>query len=145
MRSIVDHHLAASPDACSIAGPDHWLHGSFNVCIPVAVFSSRGKKYPSGDAPISVTISCRRSVCPSNSDEKLRCEAGAYAWLQTNATDVPIPKMYGFALSTGETVCPPSNCIDDPTEFCNSNLLKPPAYHSGSGCPSNFEWILATS
>lgn len=39
-----------------------------------------------------------------NCDEKIRCEAGSYAWLQKNCPNVPIPKLYGFALSTGETV-----------------------------------------
>jgi hypothetical protein len=41
---------------------------------------------------------------PGNGDKKVRCEAGTYAWLQENCADVPIPRLYGFALSTGETV-----------------------------------------
>ncbi|KAJ0417842.1 hypothetical protein BJY00DRAFT_288788 [Aspergillus carlsbadensis] len=40
---------------------------------------------------------------PGNGDEKVRCEAGAYAWLQENCPDVAIPELYGFALSTGQT------------------------------------------
>lgn len=42
--------------------------------------------------------------CPGNADEKVRCEAGTYAWLQENCPIVPIPHLYGFGLSTGQTV-----------------------------------------
>ncbi|KAI9721625.1 MAG: hypothetical protein M1828_005116 [Chrysothrix sp. TS-e1954] len=38
---------------------------------------------------------------PGNADEKIRCEAGAYAWLRENCADVPIPHLYGFAVSSG--------------------------------------------
>ncbi|PWY66961.1 hypothetical protein BO83DRAFT_451488 [Aspergillus eucalypticola CBS 122712] len=41
---------------------------------------------------------------PGNGDEKVKCEAGTYAWLQENCPDVPIPELYGFGLSTGEAV-----------------------------------------
>lgn len=34
--------------------------------------------------------------------KKIRCTAGAYAWLQENCPDVPIPQLYGFATSDGE-------------------------------------------
>ncbi|BDD60167.1 hypothetical protein MAP00_005321 [Monascus purpureus] len=40
---------------------------------------------------------------PGNGDEKVRCEAGTYAWLEENCPDVPIPRFYGFGVSTGET------------------------------------------
>lgn len=39
-----------------------------------------------------------------NSDEKVRCEAGTYAWLQENCPDMPIPRMYGVGVSIGEAV-----------------------------------------
>ncbi|KMP06280.1 hypothetical protein CIHG_09202 [Coccidioides immitis H538.4] len=41
---------------------------------------------------------------PGNADEKIRCEAGTYASLQGNCFDIPIPRLYGFALSDGETL-----------------------------------------
>lgn len=36
--------------------------------------------------------------------KKIRCEAGTYAWMQKNCPDIPIPRLYGFATSTGEAV-----------------------------------------
>ncbi|KAL3473706.1 hypothetical protein BJX99DRAFT_272126 [Aspergillus californicus] len=40
---------------------------------------------------------------PGNGDEKVRCEAATYAWLQENCPDIPISRLYGSAVSTGET------------------------------------------
>ncbi|OAA51237.1 Aminoglycoside phosphotransferase [Beauveria brongniartii RCEF 3172] len=37
---------------------------------------------------------------PGNSDEKIRTEAATYAWIHQNCPDVPIPRLYGFGLST---------------------------------------------
>lgn len=102
MKAAVTHHLGLRSSAqCHVADTESWLHGSFNVCVPITVDSWDGKRvlmrFP---LPYRVGESFR----PGNCDEKIQCEAGSYAWLQKNCPDVPIPKLYGFALSTGETV-----------------------------------------
>lgn len=99
MSAIVAHHLGLSPDVCDVSHPDDWVHGSFNVCIPVTLSSGKRLmlRFP---LPYRVGDGFR----PGNGDEKIRCEAGTYAWFQQNARDVPIPRLYGFALSTGKAV-----------------------------------------
>lgn len=102
MKAVICHHLGLdSPNDCQVAPPDWWLHGSFNVCIPVMIGSWNNKKllmrFP---LPYRVGEAFR----PGNCDEKIRCEAGAYSWLEKNCPEIPIPKLYGFALSTGEMV-----------------------------------------
>ncbi|KAI9038762.1 uncharacterized protein KD926_010497 [Aspergillus affinis] len=101
MKATVAHHLGLeSFTQCQVADTENWLHGSFNVCVPITIDSWDGKRvllrFP---LPYRIGESFR----PGNCDEKVRCEAGSYAWLQENCPDVPIPKLYGFALSTGET------------------------------------------
>ncbi|RMZ76005.1 hypothetical protein DV738_g5194, partial [Chaetothyriales sp. CBS 135597] len=44
-----------------------------------------------------------------NGDEKIRCEAATYIWLQENCPSVPIPRLHGFGLSTGEMFTPIEN------------------------------------
>ncbi|EAW15263.1 uncharacterized protein ACLA_059270 [Aspergillus clavatus NRRL 1] len=101
IKTIVAHHLnLSSPAVCRVSEVEDWLYGSFNVCIPVILSNSDGKRvlvrfplpYRVGD-----------DFMPGNGDEKVKCEAGTYAWLEKNCPDVPIPQLYGFALSTGET------------------------------------------
>lgn len=31
---------------------------------------------------------------PGNAEEKLRCEAATYIWLQTKCPDIPIPRLF---------------------------------------------------
>jgi len=37
MEAIAAHHLGLSAEACSVPWVNEWLHGSFNVCIPIYV------------------------------------------------------------------------------------------------------------
>lgn len=102
IKTVVAHHLGLkSSSDCHVAGISDSLYGSFNICIPITIDSWHGKRilirFP---MPHRVGEIFR----PGNVDEKIQCEAGSYAWLQENCPDVPIPELYGFALSTGESV-----------------------------------------
>jgi hypothetical protein len=102
MRTVVAHHLGLkSPTTCHIAEEESWLHGSFNVCVPITIDDWNGKRVLIR-FPLPYRVG--EAVRPGNGDEKVRYEAGTYAWLQENCADVPIPHLYGFGLSTGETV-----------------------------------------
>lgn len=105
IKSIVAHHLNIKPSRCNIADSAEWLKGSFNVCIPVTVQGWRGDQ-PQHRVLLRVPLPFKlgEAFRPGNADEKIRCEAGTYAWLQENHPDIPIPQLYGFSLSSGETV-----------------------------------------
>ena len=107
IKAIVAHHLGLkSPDACLVTDEEEWFHGSFNVCVPVVISSWKGREQPSQRVLIRFPLPYRvgEAFRPGNGDEKVRCEAGTYTWLQKNCPDIPIPRLYGFGLSTGETV-----------------------------------------
>ncbi|KAI9045929.1 uncharacterized protein KD926_005872 [Aspergillus affinis] len=100
MRAVVAHHLGlGSSSVCHVAEESNWLHGSFNVCIPITN-DNRDDHRVLLRFPLPYRVG--EAVMPGNGNEKIRCEAGTYAWLQEN-TDVPIPSLFGFSLSTGET------------------------------------------
>ncbi|GAM91661.1 hypothetical protein ANO11243_097130 [Dothideomycetidae sp. 11243] len=98
IRATVARHLGVPPADCTVANQEHWFHGSFNVCIEVEV--KRG-----ADVLIRFPLPYRigEDVHPGNADEKVRSEVATYVWLQENCPDVPIPFLYGFGLSTGQT------------------------------------------
>jgi len=107
IEAIVAHHLnLASSDSCHVADIEDWHHGSFNVCVPVTIDIWKGKQQPGRRVLLRFPLPYRvgEAFRPGNGDEKVRCEAGTYAWLQENCPDVPIPRLYGFATSDGETV-----------------------------------------
>ncbi|PGH18438.1 hypothetical protein AJ79_00507 [Helicocarpus griseus UAMH5409] len=104
IQKIVGHHLGLhSLDICHVVDVEEWIHGSFNVCIRIDV-DAQGHN-PARQLMIRFPLPYRigESSCPGNADEKVRCEAGTYAWLQENCPTVPIPQLYGFGLSTGRT------------------------------------------
>ncbi|KAE8152358.1 hypothetical protein BDV25DRAFT_69954 [Aspergillus avenaceus] len=106
IQAVVAYHLGlTSPDECQVADIVDWLHGSFNVCVPVTINNWKNSRQTGQRVLLRLPLPYRvgESFHPGNVDEKIRCEAGTYAWLQDNCPDVPIPKLYGFALSTGET------------------------------------------
>ncbi|OJJ83831.1 uncharacterized protein ASPGLDRAFT_66777 [Aspergillus glaucus CBS 516.65] len=105
MKAIVAHRLGLdSPNACRIADRDEWLNGTFNLCVLVTI--ENWKRRPqSGKLLIlhfPLPYHVGEAFWPENADEKIRCEAGTYAWLQQNCLDVPIPRLYGFATATGK-------------------------------------------
>ncbi|KAI1962487.1 hypothetical protein LOZ58_002829 [Ophidiomyces ophidiicola] len=98
LKQAAAHHLGVNPERCEVALVTKWLFGSFNVCIPIVIDAQKSvlMRFP---LPHRVGESFR----PGNSDEKLRCEAGTYTWLQQNCPSIPIPRLYGVAFSTGQS------------------------------------------
>lgn len=102
MKAVVTHHLNLDlSTVCKVAEIEDWLHGSFNVCVPIDIEAQHGKRVLLR-FPLPYRVG--EAFNPGNSDEKIRCEAGTYAWLQDHCPEIPIPKLYGFALSSGEVV-----------------------------------------
>ncbi|EED17256.1 conserved hypothetical protein [Talaromyces stipitatus ATCC 10500] len=76
------------------------------LCIPVTVLEWRHQKqHLEKRVLIRFPLPYRvgEDFRPGNGDEKIRCEAGTYAWIQENCPEIPIPRLYGFGMSSGET------------------------------------------
>lgn len=117
IEALTRHHLGlplgSGPTVTlSVAPPDDWLRGGFNVCIPVDL--ATGHSGPStgagGCSPRRLLFRCplpyklAEAGYPGTIDEKLGCEVGAYAWMQDYCPDIRIPHLYGFGFSDGRHV-----------------------------------------
>lgn len=49
---------------------------------------------------------------PGNAEDKLRCEAATFAWIQENCPSTPIPYLWGFGFPGGPSVSNPDYFID---------------------------------
>jgi hypothetical protein len=102
IEALVARHLGLCSSMCRVAGREKWMHGSFNLCVPVLIRNAN---------PVIMRFPLPYRVgddfSPGNSDEKVRCEAGAYAWLEQECPAIRIPRIYGFGLSSGKCVCLP--------------------------------------
>ncbi|PGH04805.1 hypothetical protein GX51_03291 [Blastomyces parvus] len=98
IEAIVAYHLGLrSSKQCHVAEVEEWIHGTFNVCVPVRIEGSQRRVIIRFPLPYRVG----EKVFPGNANEKVRCEAGAYAWLQQECPSIPIPYLHGFGLSNG--------------------------------------------
>ncbi|KAL9607271.1 MAG: hypothetical protein Q9167_007802 [Letrouitia subvulpina] len=102
IEALVSTHLGMQgSEDCQLTQPVDWIHGSFNVCLPVNI--SGWSKYQGRRVLVRFPLPYKIGELenPGNADEKLRCEAAAYIWIQENCPDVSIPRLWGFAFSGG--------------------------------------------
>lgn len=105
IAELIAHHLNISPSDCRVEARENWLGGGFNVGVPVTVVAGDNNN-ASQRVLIRFPLPYRvgEQIRPGNADEKVRCEAATYAWISQECPSIPIPHLYGFALSTGQLV-----------------------------------------
>ncbi|ODA83558.1 hypothetical protein RJ55_02072 [Drechmeria coniospora] len=96
IETIVSHHLHVPGETCRVPWVDEWIHGSFNVCIPVYV---NGEKSVIIRFPLPYKVG--EATSPGNVEEKLRCEVATYAWVQSHCPSIPTAKLWGFGFPNG--------------------------------------------
>lgn len=105
---VVSRHLNISPTKLVLSQPSKWIHGSFNICLPIDILDTRLDKLPSrAMMRVAMPHAVGESFSPGIVDEKVRCEAATYVWLQRECPDIPIPQLLGVGLPGGRTVCLP--------------------------------------
>lgn len=106
IEEVISRHLNLARSDFKLGGAEEWIHGSFNVCLPVYInANARRWRLPTRAIirfPLPYKIG--EESYPGNVEEKLRCEAGTYIWLHNHCPDVPVPQLLGFGLPSGRTV-----------------------------------------
>ena len=117
IEAAVSHHLnLGRNDRCSLGHMREWIHGSFNMCLPLRITrqASRSQSRVMIRFPLPYKIGEENN--PGNADEKLRCEAATYVFIQENCPDIPVPKLLGFAFSGND-------CVSHPIHLSRINLF----------------------
>lgn len=106
IAQVVSRHLNIPPSDFRLEGVEEWIHGSFNACIPITILeSTRHPRLPPRTIirfPLPYRIG--ETINPGNVDEKLRCEAATYVWLQRNCPSIPVPRLLGFGFPGVQSV-----------------------------------------
>ncbi|KAL5333197.1 hypothetical protein BJX70DRAFT_392369 [Aspergillus crustosus] len=100
IEATVAQHLNLSPKDCHVPDTEEWLSGTFNVCIPIYIGSNKSGPGYLIRLPLPYRVGDRFN--PGNADEKVICEVGTYLWLQQICPEIPIPKLHGYGLATGQ-------------------------------------------
>lgn len=91
---------------CVVESVEEWLWGSFNWCIPIRINSGA-----SGNKDRKVLLRCPMEYRLRDAmEEKLRCEAATYIWMQENCPEIPIPQLFAFGFPDGRHVRVPLLC-----------------------------------
>lgn len=106
LEKLVALHLNIPTSRCSLATASEWINGSFNWCIPLDITDANGNHEKRVLLRFPLPYKIGEAFCPGNAEEKLRCEAATYLWLQEHCPDVPIATLRGFGFPSGESVSP---------------------------------------
>lgn len=107
LAAAAAHHLGIKESQVTITPQEYWNNGSFNLVVPFRTevdgrLRATVPEYAILRFPLPYRVG--ESTRSGSVDEKVNCEAATYAWLQENCPTVPIPKLYGFGLSTNRRV-----------------------------------------
>ena len=110
IANVISRHLNIKPADFRLAELSEWIHGSFNACIPIYISETVQSPNLPRRAIIRFALPYKigEAYCPGNIDEKLRCEAATYIWLQRHCPEIPIPRLFGFGF-------PGKQSVDDTT------------------------------
>lgn len=103
IEALVSSHLGLKRGKCQLTQPENWIYGSFNACLPVNI-SRRNKRDKRVIIRFPLPYKTGELEYPGNADEKLRCEAATYVWIEENCPNVPIPRLWGFGFADGHSV-----------------------------------------
>ncbi|POR36342.1 hypothetical protein TPAR_03459 [Tolypocladium paradoxum] len=105
IAEVVSRHLNILESDFSLGEVEEWIHGSYNACIPIHIAErARGSRLPpQAIVRFPLPYKVGEDFYPGNVDEKLRCEAATYVWLQQNCPDIPVPRLFGFGFPAGQS------------------------------------------
>ncbi|KAH9817005.1 hypothetical protein Tdes44962_MAKER05583 [Teratosphaeria destructans] len=95
--ALVSRHLGIATSNCVLTPSSEWIFGTFNLCLPITILDTRsGRLPPRVVMRLAVPQKSGESFAPGTVDEKLRCEAATYVWLERECPMIPIPRLLGI-------------------------------------------------
>ncbi|OAA60582.1 hypothetical protein SPI_05706 [Niveomyces insectorum RCEF 264] len=102
IAAVVRHHLRLRKhNACRVLPPASWIQGGFNACVVVEVDDDDGDGITRYVFRCALPHRLAEQPYPGTTDEKVRCEVAAYAWLQEHCAEIRIPALFGFGFLDG--------------------------------------------
>lgn len=105
IEKLIHRHLGIPQSDFELSQSEDWICGSFNICLPIYISRTPYSKLPQQALirfPLPFAVG--ETFNPGNTDEKLRCEAATYIWLQSNCPAVPIPRLLGMGFPGTQSV-----------------------------------------
>ncbi|EXJ76897.1 hypothetical protein A1O3_10054 [Capronia epimyces CBS 606.96] len=137
IQELTAHHFGLHARMCHMAEQKEWIYDDYDVGIPVAIDPWEAEEQATKRVIVRFPLPYKVGELfrPGNADEKIRCEAGTTAWIQQNCPSVPIPRLHGFGLSTGQMFSSVKNLpfIHRTVQYLRSQVLASLGYGTPSG------------
>jgi hypothetical protein len=107
LEKLISRHLRISSTEFVLLDRQHWIWGSFNICLPIDIKCTRRNHTLPRQAMLrfALPFRCGEEFSPGNVDEKLRCEAATYVWLRRCCPSIPTPRLLAMGFPKAEAVC----------------------------------------
>jgi hypothetical protein len=107
LENLIARHLGVPVSDFVLLGQEHWVWGSFNICLPLDINRTHNTSHLPLQAILrfALPFRCGEEYSPGNVEEKLRCEAATYIWLQRHCPSIPTPRLLAMGFPGIESVC----------------------------------------
>jgi hypothetical protein len=107
IEGLIARHLGIPVSDFVLLGQEHWVWGSYNICLPLDINrTTRTLSLPrQAILRFALPFRCGEEYSPGNVEEKLRCEAATYVWLQRHCPSIPTPRLLAMGFPGSESVC----------------------------------------
>jgi len=107
LEGLISRHLGIPSTEFVLLSQECWVWGSFNLCMPIDIKRTHRSSTlpPQAILRIPLPFRCGEDYSPGNVEEKLRCEAATYIWLQRFIPSIPTPRLLAIGFRGAESVC----------------------------------------
>ncbi|RMZ85019.1 hypothetical protein DV738_g273, partial [Chaetothyriales sp. CBS 135597] len=97
IEDLVSRHLNIASTKFVLSQPSDWIYGGFNICLPIEILDTLSGRVPQKALlRIAIPHAIGESFAPGAVDEKVRCEAATYVWLERECPTIPTPRLLGM-------------------------------------------------
>lgn len=105
IQDIISRHLNIPSTKFVLSQTSQWIYGGFNICLPIEILDTLSSRLP---RKALIRFAMPHAVGESYNhgavNEKVRCEAANYVWLERECPAVPIPRLLGMGFPGSRSV-----------------------------------------
>lgn len=106
IQDVISRHLNIPSTKFVLSQSSEWVYGSFNICLPIEILDTLSSRLPrKALLRVAMPHAIGESYAPGAVDEKVRCEAATYVWLERDCPTIPIPRLLGVGFPGSRSVC----------------------------------------
>nr|POE47133.1 hypothetical protein CFP56_00465 [Quercus suber] len=97
IEDLISHHLNIPSTKFSLSPSCEWIYGGFNIRLPIDILGALPSRLPrTALIRFAMPHAVGEAYAFGMVEEKTRCEAATYTWLERDCPTIPIPRLLGI-------------------------------------------------